>query len=158
MKEKIKQESETKDVAVCVHLNIRIYANGFVEQRKLPRKKRRRLEAAREILEDGDEADNPEENLNSKYSCKVPLVLMNSFNTHDNTIKIVEKYSNSNIEIHTFNQSQYPRLVVEDFVPLPSKGHAGKDGWYDTLLSSYIFWSNSKLLLTHALYIPLWEE
>ncbi|GAB2266891.1 hypothetical protein Dimus_001880 [Dionaea muscipula] len=53
---------------------------------------------------------------------------MNSFNTHDNTIKIVEKYSNSNIEIHTFNQSQYPRLVVEDFVPLPSKGHAGKDG------------------------------
>ncbi|GAB2287471.1 hypothetical protein Dimus_021847 [Dionaea muscipula] len=70
------------------------------------------------------------ENLNSKYGCKVPLVLMNSFNTHDDTIKIVEKYSNSNIEIHTFNQSQYPRLVVEDFVPLPSKGHAGKDGWY----------------------------
>ncbi|GAB2283590.1 hypothetical protein Dimus_018097 [Dionaea muscipula] len=39
MKEKIKRESE----------------------RKLPRKKRRRLEAAREMLEDGDEADNPEE-------------------------------------------------------------------------------------------------
>ncbi|KAL9266975.1 UTP--glucose-1-phosphate uridylyltransferase-like protein [Drosera capensis] len=44
---------------------------------------------------------------------KVPLVLMNSFNTHDDTLK-----------------SQYPRLVVEDFVPLPSKGHVGKDGWY----------------------------
>ncbi|GAB2218849.1 hypothetical protein Droror1_Dr00002081 [Drosera rotundifolia] len=70
------------------------------------------------------------ESLNSKYGCKVPLVLMNSFNTHDDTLKIVEKYSNSNVEIHTFNQSQYPRLVVEDFVPLPSKGHAGKDGWY----------------------------
>ncbi|KAL9248804.1 UTP--glucose-1-phosphate uridylyltransferase-like protein [Drosera capensis] len=69
------------------------------------------------------------ENLNSKYGCKVPLVLMNSFNTHDDTLKIVEKYSKSNVEIHTFNQSQYPRLVVEDFVPLPSKGHAGKDGW-----------------------------
>ncbi|KHF98696.1 UTP--glucose-1-phosphate uridylyltransferase [Gossypium arboreum] len=70
------------------------------------------------------------ENLNSKYGCNVPLVLMNSFNTHDDTLKIVDKYSNSNIEIHTFNQSQYPRLVVEDFAPLPSKGQHGKDGWY----------------------------
>ncbi|CAD5168698.1 unnamed protein product, partial [Musa acuminata subsp. malaccensis] len=70
------------------------------------------------------------ESLNKKYGCKVPLLLMNSFNTHDDTQKIVEKYANSNIEIHTFNQSQYPRLVMEDFQPLPSKGHAGKDGWY----------------------------
>nr|ABB88893.1 UDP-glucose pyrophosphorylase [Populus tremula x Populus tremuloides] len=70
------------------------------------------------------------ENLNKKYGCSVPLLLMNSFNTHDDTQKIVEKYSNSNIEIHTFNQSQYPRLVVDDFVPLPSKGHTDKDGWY----------------------------
>ncbi|WRX20789.1 UDPGP family - like 2 [Theobroma cacao] len=70
------------------------------------------------------------EHLNSKYGCSVPLVLMNSFNTHDDTLKIVEKYSNSNIEIHTFNQSQYPRLVVEDFTPLPCKGQPGKDGWF----------------------------
>ncbi|GMN42320.1 hypothetical protein TIFTF001_011533 [Ficus carica] len=55
---------------------------------------------------------------------------MNSFNTHDDTLKIVEKYSNSNVDIQTFNQSQYPRLVVEDFTPLPSKGQTGKDGWY----------------------------
>ncbi|XP_060959780.1 UTP--glucose-1-phosphate uridylyltransferase isoform X1 [Cannabis sativa] len=70
------------------------------------------------------------ENLNSKYGCNVPLLLMNSFNTHDDTLKIVEKYSNSSVEIHTFNQSQYPRLVVDDFSPLPSKGQTGKDGWY----------------------------
>ncbi|OVA19677.1 UTP--glucose-1-phosphate uridylyltransferase [Macleaya cordata] len=70
------------------------------------------------------------ESLNSKYGCNVPLLLMNSFNTHDDTQKIVEKYSKSNIEIHTFNQSQYPRLVVEDFHPLPCKGVTGKDGWY----------------------------
>ncbi|KAG6716425.1 hypothetical protein I3842_04G049100 [Carya illinoinensis] len=70
------------------------------------------------------------ENLNSKYGCNVPLLLMNSFNTHDDTLKIVEKYSSSNIEIHTFNQSQYPRLVLDDFSPLPSKGQTGKDGWY----------------------------
>ncbi|PIN06601.1 UDP-glucose pyrophosphorylase [Handroanthus impetiginosus] len=70
------------------------------------------------------------ESLNAKYGCSVPLLLMNSFNTHDDTLKIVEKYANSKIEIHTFNQSQYPRLVVEDFRPLPSKGNTGKDAWY----------------------------
>ncbi|CAL5323634.1 hypothetical protein ACSBR2_008840 [Camellia fascicularis] len=70
------------------------------------------------------------ESLNSKYGCNVPLLLMNSFNTHDDTQKIVEKYAKSNIEVHTFNQSQYPRLVVEDFMPLPCKGNTSKDGWY----------------------------
>lgn len=70
------------------------------------------------------------EHLNNKYGCKVPLVLMNSFNTHDDTLKIVEKYSNSNVDIHTFNQSQFPRLVVEDFSPMPCKGDDGKDSWY----------------------------
>ncbi|XP_071702219.1 UTP--glucose-1-phosphate uridylyltransferase [Rutidosis leptorrhynchoides] len=70
------------------------------------------------------------ESLNKKYGCNVPLLLMNSFNTHEDTQKIVEKYAGSNIEIHTFNQSQYPRLVVDDFSPLPSKGETGKDGWY----------------------------
>ncbi|KAL3845069.1 hypothetical protein ACJIZ3_002472 [Penstemon smallii] len=103
------------------------------------------------------------ETLNAKYGCNVPLLLMNSFNTHDDTLKIVEKYANSNIDIHTFNQSQYPRLVVEDFSPLSTKGNAGKDAWYppghgdvfpslmnsgklDTLLSQgkeYVFVANS---------------
>ncbi|TMW91743.1 hypothetical protein EJD97_013954 [Solanum chilense] len=70
------------------------------------------------------------EALNAKFGCSVSLLLMNSFNTHDDTLKIVEKYANSNIDIHTFNQSQYPRLVTEDFAPLPCKGNSGKDGWY----------------------------
>ncbi|KAJ4706824.1 UTP--glucose-1-phosphate uridylyltransferase [Melia azedarach] len=70
------------------------------------------------------------ENLNAKYGCNVPLLLMNSFNTHDDTLKIVEKYSKSNVQIHTFNQSQYPRLVADEFVPLPCKGKTEKDGWY----------------------------
>lgn len=34
-----------------------------------------------------------------------------------------------------FLQSQYPRLVVEDFLPLPCKGNAGKDGWYVSYVS-----------------------
>ncbi|GMI74032.1 UDP-GLUCOSE PYROPHOSPHORYLASE 2, UDP-glucose pyrophosphorylase 2 [Hibiscus trionum] len=70
------------------------------------------------------------QNLNTKYGCNVPLVLMNSFNTHDDTMKIVELYSNTNVKVHIFNQSQYPRLVAEDFTPFPCKGQPGKDGWY----------------------------
>ncbi|GLJ52691.1 hypothetical protein SUGI_1121660 [Cryptomeria japonica] len=69
------------------------------------------------------------ESLNNKYDCKVPLVLMNSFNTHDDTIEIVRKYSNSNIDVHIFNQSQYPRMVAEDLTPWPSNGRIDKDGW-----------------------------
>ncbi|PWZ23433.1 UTP--glucose-1-phosphate uridylyltransferase [Zea mays] len=70
------------------------------------------------------------ESLNKKYGSNVPLLLMNSFNTHDDTLKIVEKYTNSSIEIHTFNQSQYPRVVADEFLPWPSKGKTDKDGWY----------------------------
>nr|CAB3445322.1 unnamed protein product [Digitaria exilis] len=70
------------------------------------------------------------ESLNKKYGSNVPLLLMNSFNTHEDTLKIVEKYTNSSIEIHTFNQSQYPRVVADEFLPWPSKGKTDKDGWY----------------------------
>ncbi|XP_056856777.1 UTP--glucose-1-phosphate uridylyltransferase 2-like isoform X2 [Raphanus sativus] len=45
-------------------------------------------------------------------------------------IEIVEKYTNSNVDIHTFNQSKYPRVVADEFVPWPSKGKTDKDGWY----------------------------
>ncbi|KAJ1281251.1 hypothetical protein BS78_04G292900 [Paspalum vaginatum] len=46
--------------------------------------------------------------------------------------EIVEEYSNSNIEIHTFNQargpflSQLPCIVTENFLSLPSKGKLGR--------------------------------
>nr|CAB3448586.1 unnamed protein product [Digitaria exilis] len=70
------------------------------------------------------------ESLNKKYGSNVPLLLMNSFNTHEDTLKIVEKYTNSSIEIHTFNQSQYPRVIADEFLPWPSKGKTDKDGWY----------------------------
>eukprot|EP00252_Welwitschia_mirabilis_P005215 TRINITY_DN156_c0_g1_i3.p1 TRINITY_DN156_c0_g1~~TRINITY_DN156_c0_g1_i3.p1 ORF type:complete len:472 (+),score=96.77 TRINITY_DN156_c0_g1_i3:209-1624(+) len=70
------------------------------------------------------------ESLNNKYNCKVPLVLMNSFNTHEDTIKIVKKYAGANVDIHIFNQSQYPRLVAEDMTPWPCKGQTNKEGWY----------------------------
>eukprot|EP00249_Psilotum_nudum_P015613 c25427_g1_i1 orf=65-1513(+) len=70
------------------------------------------------------------ESLNSKFDANVPLILMNSFNTHEDTIEIVRKYEQSKLDLIIFNQSQYPRLVAEDMMPWPSKGQTDKSGWY----------------------------
>lgn len=58
----------------------------------------------------------PCQHLNKSYNTDVPLVLMNSFNTDDDTKKILQKYSHSRVKIYTFNQSRYQKtspLVVE---------------------------------------------
>lgn len=60
------------------------------------------------------------QHLNNTYGCSVPLVLMNSFNTHDETQKTLRKYSACNVKIHCFNQSCHPRIVKESLLPLPS--------------------------------------
>lgn len=43
------------------------------------------------------------EAVNSNYGCNIPLLLMNAVNTHDVTLKVLEKHLNKNI--HTFVQS-----------------------------------------------------
>lgn len=58
----------------------------------------------------------PSQHLNKSYNTDVPLVLMNSFNTDDDTKKILQKYSHSRVKIYTFNQSRYQKtspLVIE---------------------------------------------
>ncbi|RXM29817.1 UTP--glucose-1-phosphate uridylyltransferase [Acipenser ruthenus] len=44
--------------------------------------------------------------LNKTYNTEVPLVLMNSFNTNEDTNKILQKYTHCHVKIHTFNQSR----------------------------------------------------
>lgn len=44
------------------------------------------------------------EYLNQKYQVNIPLVLMNSFYTCEDTEKIIKKYVNHNIKIYCFNQ------------------------------------------------------
>jgi len=44
--------------------------------------------------------------LNRTYGCDVPLVLMNSFNTHEETEKVLQKYSHVSVKIYNFNQSK----------------------------------------------------
>ena len=49
------------------------------------------------------------EHLNRTYDTDVPLVLMNSFLTEEDTARLVRKYSSLRVTIHTFTQSRYPR-------------------------------------------------
>ncbi|XP_022693311.1 UTP--glucose-1-phosphate uridylyltransferase-like [Varroa jacobsoni] len=60
------------------------------------------------------------EYLNKRYDCKVPLVLMNSFNTEEDTGKILRKYKGFNLQIYPFLQSRYPRINKESMMPIVS--------------------------------------
>ncbi|CAB0041958.1 unnamed protein product [Trichogramma brassicae] len=72
------------------------------------------------------------EALNKQYGSNVPLVLMNSFNTNEDTHKIIKKYKGIDIEIHTFNQSCFPRIDKESLLPIAkhSKINEDLDAWY----------------------------
>lgn len=65
---------------------------------------------------------SPPQFLNSKYGVDVPLVLMNSFTTHEDTIKILAKYRDHNIRIHSFVQSCFPCLYKDTMLPVPVEG------------------------------------
>ena len=69
------------------------------------------------------------QNLNRKFGCNVPLVLMNSFNTHDETMKLIKKYEVFNVSIHCFNQSCHPRINKESLQPVATTMIDGKSEW-----------------------------
>ncbi|XP_046403634.1 UTP--glucose-1-phosphate uridylyltransferase isoform X1 [Ischnura elegans] len=72
------------------------------------------------------------EHLNKTYDTNVPLVLMNSFNTDEDTARIVRKYSGLQVEIHTFNQSCFPRLNRDTLLPITKDCNVEADieAWY----------------------------
>lgn len=84
------------------------------------------------------------EKLNQIYGCDVPLVLMNSFNTHEDTLKLIKKYEGRQCKIHTFLQSKYPRINKETLMPEPREYYPpGHGDFYQSfhnsgLLSQFI--------------------
>ncbi|PWN26457.1 putative UTP-glucose-1-phosphate uridylyltransferase [Jaminaea rosea] len=70
------------------------------------------------------------EHLNSTHNVNVPFILMNSFNTDDDTARVIQKYANHNVEILTFNQSRYPRVSKETNLPTPRSATSDKSNWY----------------------------
>jgi UTP--glucose-1-phosphate uridylyltransferase len=70
------------------------------------------------------------EYLNRTYGVNVPFVLMNSFNTDEDTANIIKKYEGHNIDILTFNQSRYPRVVKDSLLPAAKKADSVISDWY----------------------------
>jgi len=72
------------------------------------------------------------EHLNKTYKTSVPLVLMNSFNTDEDTQKVIRKYKGLQVEIYTFNQSCFPRINRESLLPVAKNCNIDVDleAWY----------------------------
>nr|CAD7411670.1 unnamed protein product [Timema poppensis] len=70
--------------------------------------------------------------LNRTYKANVPLVLMNSFNTDEDTQKIIRKYKGLQVEIYTFNQSCFPRINRDSLLPVAKNCdiEADIEAWY----------------------------
>jgi len=72
------------------------------------------------------------EHINLTYNTNVPLVLMNSFNTDEETNKIINKYNHIKVKIFTFNQSRYPRIDRDNLLPIAKSAayNSGVESWY----------------------------
>ncbi|KAG0163306.1 UTP-glucose-1-phosphate uridylyltransferase [Apophysomyces sp. BC1034] len=70
------------------------------------------------------------EYLNKKHDVSVPFILMNSFNTDEDTKRIVQKYATHNVDIITFNQSRHPRIKKESLLPVPRTPNSPIEQWY----------------------------
>ncbi|KAK0996211.1 UTP-glucose-1-phosphate uridylyltransferase [Friedmanniomyces endolithicus] len=68
--------------------------------------------------------------LNRTYDVNVPMILMNSFNTDKDTANIIKKYEGHNIDIMTFNQSKYPRILKDSLLPAPKSAESQISDWY----------------------------
>lgn len=68
------------------------------------------------------------EQLNREQNAQVPLILMNSFHTHEDTLQRVQKYG-SRIHIECFLQNKFPRLDKFTHQPLEEK-LCGAEAWY----------------------------
>lgn len=72
------------------------------------------------------------EYLNKTYDADVPLILQNSFNTDEETHKIIKKYAGFRVRIMTFNQSRYPRIEKESLLPIAKdiRTESNIEAWY----------------------------
>ncbi|XP_004500712.1 UTP--glucose-1-phosphate uridylyltransferase-like [Cicer arietinum] len=71
---------------------------------------------------------NQIETLNSKYECQVPLLIFNKDDTHDSTLKVLEKYSESSIDVRTFKQGEDPKLALSSEHSSKGEVHTFDDG------------------------------
>ncbi|KAF9062460.1 UTP-glucose-1-phosphate uridylyltransferase [Rhodocollybia butyracea] len=70
------------------------------------------------------------QHLNTTMRTDVPLILMTSFQTQTDTIRVIKKYVNHPVRILTFNQSRYPRILKESLLPCPKHAEDESRAWY----------------------------
>lgn len=70
------------------------------------------------------------EHLNKEYDSDVPLVLMNSFNTDEDTQKVLQKYKGFRVQIRSFMQSRHPRINKESLLPIAKTADKDPEAWY----------------------------
>lgn len=69
------------------------------------------------------------ETLNKEYDVDIPLVLLNSFNTDEESKKIVKQYADRKVGIYTCLQHQFPLMYRDTCGPVP-KSKSDKENWY----------------------------
>ena len=72
------------------------------------------------------------EYLNTLHGVDVPLILLNSFNTHDTTQQVLSRYDGHNITIHTLMQNCFPRINRATHQVIPTKPFSQETAheWY----------------------------
>ena len=70
------------------------------------------------------------EHLNTTRRVDVPLILMTSFNTHEDTIAVITNYAKQPIRIMAFTQSRYPRVLKRNSSLCPKRADDAKHNWY----------------------------
>ncbi|KAJ3057459.1 UTP-glucose-1-phosphate uridylyltransferase [Rhizophlyctis rosea] len=70
------------------------------------------------------------EYLNSTHNVDVPLILMNSFNTDEDTDRVIKKYQSHKLQLLTFNQSRFPRVSKDSLLPCPKTPNGKLADWY----------------------------
>lgn len=70
------------------------------------------------------------EHKNKTFGTEIPLILMNSFNTDEETKGIIKKYEGSNLKVITFNQSRFPRISKDSLMPIAKDHKSQKSCWY----------------------------
>jgi UTP--glucose-1-phosphate uridylyltransferase len=67
--------------------------------------------------------------INTTHGVDVPLILMTSFNTHDDTLRVREKYDQQ-VSIIPIEQAKYPRIMKDSLLPCPKNVRDDKAAWY----------------------------
>ncbi|KAJ3969631.1 UTP--glucose-1-phosphate uridylyltransferase family, partial [Lentinula raphanica] len=70
------------------------------------------------------------QHLNKAMRTDIPLVIMTSFKTQYDTIKVIKRYVNDPVRILTFNQSRFPRFFRDTMLPCPKTAEDESRTWY----------------------------